>query len=144
MDRPSHYVGSCGLVVREGMLLLGRRKGSAGAGEWGLPSGHLEYGERLDDCVLRELTEETGMTAERTHFVSVVNDPKQPVEKNYLNFAFLLEGVQGEPRVCEPEHCSEWQWFPLTSLPKEVFYGHRDVIRLFLEHKQFEDIKTQP
>ncbi len=144
MERPSHYVGSCGLVVRDGKLLLGKRKGSAGEGEWGLPSGHLEYGERLDACVMRELTEETSMTAESAEFVSVVNDPKQPVEKNYLNFAFILGGIRGEPQVCEPEHCSEWQWFSLEELPTPLFFGHRDVIRLFKEHKRFEDIKTQP
>jgi 8-oxo-dGTP diphosphatase len=143
-ERPSHYVGSCGLVVRDNMLLLGLRKGSAGAGEWGLPSGHLEQGERLDDCVLRELTEETGLRASRASFISVVNDPKQPVEKNYVNFAFLLHDVVGEPVVAEPEYCSEWKWFPLDSLPYNVFYGHRDVIRLFIEGKHFEDIKTQP
>ncbi len=144
MERPSHYVGSCGLVVRDGALLLGKRKGSAGEGEWGLPSGHVEHGERLDECALRELTEETGMTATGARFVSVVNDPKQPTDKNYINFAFLLEGVAGDPVVAEPEHCSEWSWFPLTNLPANVFYGHRDVIRLFIEQKTFEEIKTQP
>lgn len=144
MERPSHYVGSCGIVVRDGMLLLGKRKGSAGEGEWGLPSGHLEHGERLDECALRELTEETGMTAASARFVSVVNDPKQPSDKNYVNFAFLLEGVTGEAEVKEPEHCFEWQWFPLNQLPTSVFYGHRDVIRLFIEQKPFDEIKTQP
>jgi 8-oxo-dGTP diphosphatase len=142
--RPSHYVGSCGIVVRDGMLLLGLRKGSAGAGEWGLPGGHLEHGERLDECILRELTEETGMTATHAIFASVVNDPKQPTDKNYINFALELHGVTGVPTVCEPEHCAAWQWFPLNELPTNVFYGHRDVIRLFIERQPFAEIKTQP
>jgi 8-oxo-dGTP diphosphatase len=142
-ERPSHYVGSCGIVVRDGQLLLGLRKGSAGAGQWGLPGGHLEHEERLDDCILREIVEETGMTAKNAVFVAVVNDPKQPAAKNYINFAFELNGVEGEPRLCEPEHCSEWRWFPLNALP-ELFYGHRDLIHMFIEKRTFAEIKTQP
>jgi 8-oxo-dGTP diphosphatase len=130
--------------VRDGLLLLGLRKGSAGEGQWGLPGGHLEHEERLTDCILREITEETGMVAESAVFAAVVNDPKQPAEKNYINFAFELHGVTGEPEVKESEHCSEWKWFSLTALPIPLFYGHRDLVRMYVEKKQFEDIKTQP
>ena len=42
-------------------VLLGKRKGSHGAGEWALPGGRVHPGEGLKECAARELEEETGM-----------------------------------------------------------------------------------
>ena len=57
-------VGVGVLVVRDGHLLLGQRRGSHGAGTWALPGGHLERGEDAVACGRRELLEETGLTAD--------------------------------------------------------------------------------
>lgn len=43
------------------LVLVGRRKGSHGAGLWALPGGWLEWGEPLDAAGARELAEETGI-----------------------------------------------------------------------------------
>lgn len=56
-------VGVGALVIDNGRVLLGRRKGSHGAGTWALPGGWLEKGESFEDAAVRELEEETGLTA---------------------------------------------------------------------------------
>ncbi|SFI63033.1 NUDIX hydrolase [Celeribacter neptunius] len=51
-------------VCRKGdRLLLVQRRNPPDAGLWGFPGGHVELGERLSDAVVRELLEETGVTA---------------------------------------------------------------------------------
>ena len=58
-NRPK--VGVSVVLRFENLVLLGKRKGSHGAGTWAFPGGHLEYGESVEDCGKRELLEETNI-----------------------------------------------------------------------------------
>src|SRR5688572_88869 len=57
--RPELAVGA--VCVRDGRLLLVLRGRGTAAGQWALPGGRVEHGERLGDAVTRELREETGL-----------------------------------------------------------------------------------
>lgn len=57
-ERPKVGIGL--LLVKDGKILLGKRKGAHRAGEYSGPGGHLELLESFEDCVLRELEEEAG------------------------------------------------------------------------------------
>lgn len=138
MEYTQHFVGSNAVVMRDGCILLGRRKGGVGDGSWGLPGGHLDAGEMLGDCAMRELAEETGMTGTAVRFLCVKNSYQPKVGCNYVNFAFHVDAV-GEPRVCEPEHCSEWGWFPLGALPTPLFFGHVKLIATIVASVPFLD-----
>ena len=60
MKRPSVGVGVF-VYNMDGKILLGKRKGAHGAGEWSLPGGHLEFNESFERCCEREVMEETGI-----------------------------------------------------------------------------------
>jgi 8-oxo-dGTP diphosphatase len=114
-------VGVGVIVLREGLVLLGKRLGSHGAGTWALPGGHLEFGESVEECASREVKEETGL-----HLQSVVLGPYTsnvfPVEhKHYVTLFAIGECAQGEPQVLEPTKCSSWQWFRWSELPQPLF-----------------------
>lgn len=49
------------LVDDRGYILIGKRKGSHGAGTLALAGGHLDWLESWEDCAVRELYEETGI-----------------------------------------------------------------------------------
>jgi len=55
-------VGVGVLIVREGKVLIGKRKGSHGAGQYALPGGKLEWRETWADCARREVLEETAIS----------------------------------------------------------------------------------
>lgn len=53
------------IVVREGRLLVARRSGDQHlAGAWEFPGGKIDDGEEPEAAALRELREETGLTAD--------------------------------------------------------------------------------
>ncbi|HEY4060167.1 MAG TPA: NUDIX domain-containing protein, partial [Kofleriaceae bacterium] len=71
MERPRVGIGV--LVMKDGKLLLGKRRGSHGEGEYASPGGHLEHLERVADCAAREVAEETGLVIGEPRFVRAMN-----------------------------------------------------------------------
>jgi 8-oxo-dGTP diphosphatase len=63
-------VGIGVIVMKAGKVLLGKRMGSHGAGEYAWPGGHLEYMESFAECAAREVMEETGMQIGPLRFCS--------------------------------------------------------------------------
>ena len=58
---PRVGVGVVLFCVQTGEILVGKRKGSHGSGQWALPGGALEWKETSSSCAKRELREETGI-----------------------------------------------------------------------------------
>jgi len=55
-------VGTSVILINENNeILIGKRKGSHGAGMYSIPGGHLEFGETYDEGCSRELIEEVGV-----------------------------------------------------------------------------------
>lgn len=118
MTRP--LVGIAVLVMKEGKLLLGRRKGSHGENEFASPGGHLEHMESFAACAVREVREETGMEIGAIRFLRVLNT-KQYAPKHYVDIALFAEWKSGEPEVREPDKIEGWAWYDLDALPAPLF-----------------------
>lgn len=135
--RPSYCVGVNVFVLHNGKILLGKRKNCAGEGTWGLPGGHLEEGEAMVDAGIRELMEETGLSAGSMKFIHLINDRRQ--DQHYIQTGFLAEGVEGEVILAEPDKCECWEWFNVDDLPTEIFHGHITLINAYTSNQIFVD-----
>lgn len=113
-------VGIGVMVLKGQQLLLGRRKGSHGAGEYAYPGGHLEHLETFEQCARREVREETGLEIGPLRFLRLLNT-RVYAPKHYVDLAFAADWVSGEPRVLEPEKIDAWAWYPLDALPSPLF-----------------------
>ncbi len=122
-------VGCEVFLIRDNTILLGKRKNCYGEGFWGLPGGHLEYGESLLECIKRELREELGIGGEELELMTAVDNIDE--RGHYLHMSFLLKKFSGEIKNMEPELCYEWQFFDISSLPENIFKPHRKILKNF-------------
>ncbi len=122
MPIPKRYntgynIGVGGAVVRDGRLLLVRRASRHGKGNWQLPGGFIEHNETIERAAVREVREETGVTAEAEGVLGVRNR-YDPELGNGLYVVLLLHPVSGEPRPDgrEVDHAAYFTLEQISSL----------------------------
>lgn len=121
VERPRAKVGVGVMVWKDGKVLMGKRKGAHGEGEWAWPGGHFEYMEAFEECARREVMEETGMEIQNIRFLRLCN-LKQYAPKHYVDIGLIADWASGEPRIMEPDKIEGWEWFDPINLPSPVFH----------------------
>ncbi len=122
MKKPSITVD--GVIIKDGKILLIKRKNEPFKGAWALPGGFVEYGETVEKAVLREVKEETGMDAKIKKLVGVYSDPARDPRGHTISIVFLLEA---EGRSKAGSDAKEAKFFDLNDLPSLAF-DHKKII----------------
>ena len=115
-------IGVAAIITRGDQVLLGFRLSTThGHGTWQFPGGHLEFGESVEACAVREAREETGLAVRVTARGPWVNTVFEAEGRHYVTLFVLTESLDGEPMVCEPDKCREWRWCRWDALPAPLF-----------------------
>ncbi len=97
-EQPILGVGA--VIVDAGRVLLVRRATEPLKGEWSVPGGVLELGEKLHDAVRREVLEETGLTVEPGEVLEVLDsiftDGDGQTEYHYVLVDYLCRKISGQ------------------------------------------------
>ncbi|MFW6412990.1 MAG: NUDIX hydrolase [Oceanicaulis sp.] len=89
---------AAGLVVeRDGAILLVRRAKPPFQGQWSIPGGRVEPGERVEDAALRELHEESGTKAEIAGLIDVFETIGE--HGHFVMIDYAARWISGEPRA---------------------------------------------
>ncbi|MBB4658462.1 NUDIX hydrolase [Parvularcula dongshanensis] len=99
MADPLKPILSAGAVVFRGdRVLLIRRGRPPFLGHWSIPGGKVDHGEPLREAVLREVLEETGVTARVVGLIDAFEAlPASSDEAHFVMIDFVCEHVSGEP-----------------------------------------------
>ncbi|PIO02395.1 ADP-ribose pyrophosphatase [Candidatus Micrarchaeota archaeon CG09_land_8_20_14_0_10_60_16] len=134
-ERPKVGVGA--IMLRNGLVLVGKRLGSHGSGTWTIPGGHLEFGESFIQCAEREVLEETGLRLANPRFSSVSNGVMEG--KQYVTVTVVADCPEGEPRETT-DKLVEFKWIdPREPLPEPFFDFARTSLSLYLEGRVIND-----
>ncbi len=109
-DRPIVGVGA--VVVQGDRALVVRRATEPLKGEWSIPGGMLELGEKLREGIAREVLEETGLTVEVGEvldvFDSIFPDAEGRTQYHFVLIDFLCRPVGGELKASSDVSDAKW------------------------------------
>lgn len=140
-EKPHIGAGVGIMVIRAGKLLLGKRSEDPetadselhGEGTWTMPGGKIEFGESFEDTAVRELFEETGMHLKELRVMCVNNDKTE--DAHFITIGILAKKYAGEPKVTEPEEITEWKWFDLNKIPRNLFMPSAKILENYRQSR---------
>ncbi|MBW0156576.1 NUDIX hydrolase [Sedimentimonas flavescens] len=94
-------LGVLAVVLRGDSVLLVRRANPPDAGLWGFPGGKVDWGETVEAAALRELAEETGVSADQGQIIASA-DAISHDDSGAVAFHYHLVAVQCRYRAGEP------------------------------------------
>jgi 8-oxo-dGTP diphosphatase len=123
-------IATDGIVVRDHKILLVRRKKQPFRGRWALPGGFVEYGEKTEDAVVREVLEETGLETKVDRLAGVYSDPNRDPRGHVISIVYVLDVVGGELKA--GDDASDLRFFDLKGLP-DLSFDHGKIIEDVLQ-----------
>jgi 8-oxo-dGTP pyrophosphatase MutT (NUDIX family) len=109
------------VLLRRGnqILLLERQNTGFEDGNYGLPAGHIEFGETVKAAAIREAKEEVGVELKESD-LQVIGSMHRIDNKTYVDFFLVCHRWDGEIYNSEPEKCSDLMWADLDALPTNM------------------------
>lgn len=113
------------LCYKKGYVLMILRGQPPRMNEWSIPGGRIETGESERDAALRELMEETGVTARLGEKIAAI--PALFEGYNYMLHDYIATWISGEPRA--GDDAKDCTFVPIAEVSKmDLWPKTRDVI----------------
>ncbi len=137
-----YVVGVSGLIRDDAGRILLLRHTYRGKLPWGLPGGGLKPGESLEECLIREVSEETGMRVEIAHMLSGAAHP----DRRLVDMIFSCRLLPGESLASFRPNAeiAEARWFHLSELPDAISKGQRHLLHIALAQAEAKERGTRP
>ena len=109
-DRPIVGVGA--VIIDNHRALVVRRATEPLKGQWSIPGGMLELGEKLREGIAREVREETGLDIEAGEvldvFDSIFPDANGGFQYHYVLIDFLCRPIGGRLHASSDVDAAQW------------------------------------
>ena len=128
-------------IEKEGRYLMLHRtvkKNDVNHDKWIGVGGHFEYGESPEECLLREVKEETGYTLTSWRYRGIVTFVYGEAVVEYMSL-YTADGFKGDPIDCDE---GDLEWIDKSAVPSlELWEGDRIFFRLLDEGREFFSLK---
>ncbi len=131
----THYTGAGGVVLneKEELLVVSERYRRSKTPSYKLPGGALHAGEHLEQCVIREVKEETGVDAEFVSLVCFRHWHGYRYGKSDIYFVCRLRPLTQDVTI-QAEEIAEALWMPVTEYldAEGVSVFNKEIVRVAL------------
>lgn len=119
-EYPQHPLPSCHALIRKGdQLLLVQRAKPPFQGHWSLPGGGVELGETIEEALVREVKEETGLDVTVSQFLGYRNAiDRDDTGRVRLHYVVLYLEAQVAGGVLTPaDDAADARWVSVADIP---------------------------
>jgi mutator protein MutT len=121
------------IIEVEGKLLVIRRNSDTFNGYLAFPGGYVDYGETVENAVIREAKEELHIDVKPMEILGVYSDPDRDPRGHVVSIVFVCE-YKGEPKA--GDDASSYEWIPLDTINQEkLAFDHGKIIE---DYKQWK------
>lgn len=129
MEKGKDYIGvGCGAVIRNenGKVLLMLRGSNVRneKGRWSIPGGGVDFGEKREDAVKREVREELDCEVEVLNEILVVDHIIAEENQHWVTTHFLCKIISGDPQITEMDKCEKLEWFSIEEMKSLPLASH--------------------
>ena len=123
--KPVPVVAVDSVVKSEKGIVLIKRKFNPFKGFWSLPGGFVDFKEKVEDAVIRETLEETGLKVKIKNFVGVFDIVDRDPRWHVISLAYLAEIIGGKLKAGEEvEEVKEFE-----KLPEKIGFDHKLILK---------------
>ena len=132
-------IGVGAVIIKDGKILLEKRKNEPGKGKWSIPGGLVELGESVEQTVIREVKEETGLDVEKPEHIDVVDniirDENDEVKYHFVIIDYFMKLKGGTLKAATDAEELRWvafdevQKYDLTKTFRAFFQRNRQKLK---------------
>lgn len=117
------------IEINDGIVIIQRMNPPFG---WALPGGFVDYGESLEDAVVREAKEETGLVIKKIKQFHTYSDPKRDPRFHTIGTVFIGEAT-GSPKA--GDDAANLKIIQENDLDSVNFaFDHKEIIKDYFKH----------
>ena len=114
-------------------VLLIKRGNEPFKGKWAVPGGFVNMDEELEDAVVRELAEETGVTGVSLEQMRTYGTLGRDPRGRMITIVFMGIAKEDQTTIKAGDDAAKAQWFDIEELPKNMAFDHDEVVRFAIE-----------
>jgi len=125
-------VGVAAIILNKKNEVLFQLRGPKAKNEhglWKLPGGTIEYNEKEEEALKRELKEELGIEVRIIKQVFCLDNILKKENQHWLVPFYLCRIKKGKPKILEPEKAIKIAWFSPKNLPKNLAFGTKEALK---------------
>ena len=117
------------IEVDSGIILIKRKNPPPG---WAIPGGFVDYGETLEEAVVREMKEETCLDVNLIRQFHAYSDPKRDPRFHTVSIVFIATAT-GTPEAADD--AKDIGIFTKDTLPEDMAFDHRQILEDYFSGK---------